>query len=158
MAGGISCSLSSSVVAFVDGPLVVAGAAVKQFTGAVYKAYVNIAEAETAFEYARQRGYTTTSPQRGLLLPVDQIPKSALQQDGTIDAARLTPCATDEEWYVVYKGVNPGLYPTYLECALNTCGVRLAVHQAYNTLADALVSFRAALRRPGEVQECRVPK
>ncbi|KAJ7060664.1 hypothetical protein C8F01DRAFT_1083660 [Mycena amicta] len=135
-----------------------AEAATAGFRLAVYQGYTNVSDAERAYNYAVERRYTSTQPQAsGLALPLAQIPASMVDENNDVDEARLVPRAADDPWYIVYRGVNPGIYPTYLEVALNTNGVSLAGHDSRETLADAILAFHGAKLR-GDVQVRRQPK
>ncbi|KAJ7049307.1 hypothetical protein C8F01DRAFT_1093494 [Mycena amicta] len=133
-------------------------AATSGFRFAVFHGYPDIPSAERAYSYALAQGYTTTTAQeRGLALPLARIPASILGANNSIDEARLLGRSEDEPWYIVYQGVNPGVYPTYLEAALNTNGVRLAAHDSRETLAQAVSAFQEARLR-GEVHIRRETK
>ncbi|KAJ7061123.1 hypothetical protein C8F01DRAFT_1252765 [Mycena amicta] len=93
----------------------VAKAATTGFRLAIFQGYGDITAARRAYDYAVARGYTSTQSQdRGLALPLDLMPVSVVTAN-RVDEARLLPRTPDELWYIVYQGVNPGIYPTYLE-------------------------------------------
>ncbi|KAJ7061955.1 hypothetical protein C8F01DRAFT_1251785 [Mycena amicta] len=133
--------------------------ATRGFRFAVYQGYSVVADARRAYGYATAKGYTSTDPpQGGLPLPLAQIPASILDATNRIiDDSRLVPRTTDDPWYIVYQGVNPGIYPTYLEVALNTNGIPLSSHDSRPTLPEAIEAFRDAQSR-GIVLERRDPK
>ncbi|KAJ7865253.1 hypothetical protein B0H13DRAFT_1898646 [Mycena leptocephala] len=56
----------------------------------------------------------------------------------------------DDPWYVVYCGINPGVFATSVECALNVLGIRASVHKSFSTYAEAREDFDRA-REAGEV-------
>ncbi|KAJ7050215.1 hypothetical protein C8F01DRAFT_1264297 [Mycena amicta] len=136
-----------------------AEAAVIGFRLAVFQGYANVVAAHHAFDYAVAHGYTSTTPQaRGLPLPLAEIPASIVDASHAIvDEARLLPRASDDRWYIVYQGVNPGVYATYLEAALNTNGIRLSSHDSRETLSAAIAAFQVAQDR-GDVQVRREAK
>ncbi|KAJ7066044.1 hypothetical protein C8F01DRAFT_1079734 [Mycena amicta] len=128
-----------------------AQAATSGFRLAIYHGYSDLTSARQAFDYAEAHHYMATRPQdRGLPLPLDQIPTSIVTAHG-VDEARLQPRAPDDLWYIVYQGVNPGIYPTYLEAALNTNGIRLTAHDSRETLSDAITAFEQAQLSGGVV-------
>lgn len=45
------------------------------------------------------------------------------------------------KYYVVFKGVKPGVYKTWEECESQVKGFKGAKHQSYNNMRDALVAF-----------------
>ncbi|KAJ7116753.1 hypothetical protein C8R46DRAFT_1239366 [Mycena filopes] len=47
-------------------------------------------------------------------------------------------------WHVVYAGITPGVYGSYLECALNTIGLSCASYQSASSLAEAEEYWRKA--------------
>ncbi|KAJ7061117.1 hypothetical protein C8F01DRAFT_1252757 [Mycena amicta] len=129
----------------------VAKAATTGFRLAIFQGYGDITAARRAYDYAVARGYTSTQSQdRGLALPLDLMPVSVVTAN-RVDEARLLPRTPDELWYIVYQGVNPGIYPTYLEAALNTNGIRLAAHDSRRTLPEAISAFQQAVRLGGVV-------
>lgn len=45
--------------------------------------------------------------------------------------------AKKEKFYVVWKGVNPGIYTTWTDCQLQTKGVEGALYKSFNTREEA---------------------
>ncbi|KAJ7202753.1 hypothetical protein GGX14DRAFT_399134 [Mycena pura] len=48
-------------------------------------------------------------------------------------------------WYVCFKGVNPGVFSTWIECALNIHGVKNATHQSFERYDIARREYETAL-------------
>ncbi|KAJ7722529.1 hypothetical protein B0H16DRAFT_1270321, partial [Mycena metata] len=51
-----------------------------------------------------------------------------------------------DRWYVVCRGVAPGVYRSHLECSLNVTGVKGSLHNSHDTRDEAENAFNAALR------------
>ncbi|KAG1766987.1 hypothetical protein EDD22DRAFT_877080 [Suillus occidentalis] len=59
--------------------------------------------------------------------------------------------------YVVVVGLNPGIYPNWIECHGQIDNVPRAVHQSFETYEEALAVWQGALQR-GEVKAVRPNK
>ncbi|KAJ7661889.1 hypothetical protein DFH06DRAFT_1325215 [Mycena polygramma] len=46
-------------------------------------------------------------------------------------------CTSEARWHVVYAGITPGVYASYLECALNTIGMSGASYDSAESREDA---------------------
>ncbi|KAJ7602638.1 hypothetical protein DFH06DRAFT_1351158 [Mycena polygramma] len=53
----------------------------------------------------------------------------------------------DDRWYIVYQGINPGVFGTSVECALNVLGIRDAVHNSADSYLAAKNKFRGAMEK-----------
>ncbi|KAJ7836215.1 hypothetical protein B0H13DRAFT_1913219 [Mycena leptocephala] len=53
----------------------------------------------------------------------------------------------DDYWFVVYKGICPGVYRSHLECQLNTLGVSGAVHESVKGKTAALRKYTVAVQQ-----------
>ncbi|KAJ7810045.1 hypothetical protein B0H13DRAFT_1927548 [Mycena leptocephala] len=117
---------------------------IRRVRGALHQGYDSLAEAHAAYKYARERSWTraldsrpsspTTAPDAIPVLPVP-----ALRSDSEILAPnplRGAP-SRNQRWYVVYAGIAPGIYGSFLECALNTSGLSNQAHESVETLAEA---------------------
>ncbi|KAJ7911939.1 hypothetical protein B0H13DRAFT_2327794 [Mycena leptocephala] len=67
---------------------------------------------------------------------------------------RSLPSTPNDPYYVVYAGVNPGVFSTSIECALNVLGIRSSIHESVATYQEARDKFRRAQGR-NEVSKCR---
>ncbi|KAJ6450234.1 hypothetical protein C8R47DRAFT_1230346 [Mycena vitilis] len=118
-------------------------------SGAIQQGYSGPEEALAAYEYARIRGWTRvafpSSP------PIVAMPPRLL--------TRLpTPISPDDEanplhdprngglWYIVYAGIEPGVYQSYLECALNTLSIPGSRHDSCSDRDTAFRDFETAVR------------
>ncbi|KAJ7027626.1 hypothetical protein C8F04DRAFT_1266869 [Mycena alexandri] len=96
----------------------------------LFQGYPTLAQAQAAFDYAAHRAWChSKSPHPSLDSP------SPLHPDNT---------NSDGRWYVVYSGVTPGVYSSYLECALNTLGLSGAVHDSFGEKSLAVAAFEDA--------------
>ncbi|KAJ7130584.1 hypothetical protein C8R44DRAFT_872372 [Mycena epipterygia] len=89
--------------------------------GAIFQSYLTPTDARAAFEYAQTRTWT------GVTSGHSAVPSAR------VAVARMPVPVSDEShtsplhcgaWYIVYKGLLPGVYQSSLECALNTTGIR----------------------------------
>jgi hypothetical protein len=78
---------------------------------ALHQGYPSREDATRAFEFARRKGWTcaslawVTGPVSG-----GDAPQPVVQEDGA--AVLLSGCQIGDPWYVVYAGINPGVFPT----------------------------------------------
>ncbi|KAK7007689.1 hypothetical protein R3P38DRAFT_2792515 [Favolaschia claudopus] len=113
-------------------------------SGAIFRGYRTLDEAEAAYEYALDQGWVgdaTTEPQ--------SIPSPRpLHLGRTFDINPLHGSDPgDDRWFVVYRGILPGVYRSHLECQLNTLCVSGAVHESVVTKSEALVKYAEAVQR-----------
>ncbi|KAJ7666204.1 hypothetical protein DFH06DRAFT_1127332 [Mycena polygramma] len=112
--------------------------------GAIYRSYTTVEAAHAAYTYAWARSWVrSTNDPLGAGIPHLPAPVP--------DASKHNPLHAPEDdgkWYIVYWGINPGVYGSHLECQLNTIGVRGALHESIDgELSIALTKYRAAVRR-----------
>lgn len=50
--------------------------------------------------------------------------------------------ANKRKWYVVWNGVNPGIYENWAECKAQIVGVPNAKYKSFETMAEAQKAFR----------------
>ncbi|KAJ7060265.1 hypothetical protein C8F01DRAFT_1253596 [Mycena amicta] len=118
--------------------------------GVFHKNWPREIDANTAFENAQRHGYTSNQAQPAgqWAVALDQMPLPVPHDDPEIvGEERLLGRFDEEPWYVVFKGANPGFFPTYIEAALNTSGISSNGHLSKPTFVDALITFRTAQRR-----------
>ncbi|KAJ7431200.1 hypothetical protein B0H11DRAFT_2262223 [Mycena galericulata] len=117
--------------------------------GNIHQGYSSLERAQAAFEYARQRSWTRVVPAAGrpMLPPPAAIPKLPTPIDfvEAPNALHDGDSLRDGLWYVVYSGINPGVYQSSLECMLNTVGLPDAVHDSWRSQEAAVNSFQQAL-------------
>ncbi|KAJ7716211.1 hypothetical protein B0H16DRAFT_1476912 [Mycena metata] len=97
---------------------------------AIYSGYRSKAAAEAALQYARGRGWTADSIST-LPAALSSSPATALE-DNALNAGSIS-----DLWYAVCCGIVPGVYRSYLECTLNTSGVRGNLEEAEAAFAQA---------------------
>ncbi|KAJ7607448.1 hypothetical protein DFH06DRAFT_1347484 [Mycena polygramma] len=114
---------------------------IRRVCGAIYQGYPNLPRASAAFEYARERSWTgfrdsrPPSPNDTAEIPVLPIP--SLPDNAELNAPNPLGGTTNGKWYIVYAGISPGIYRSYLECALNTTSISCASYDAVDTLSEA---------------------
>ncbi|KAJ7615077.1 hypothetical protein DFH06DRAFT_1343930 [Mycena polygramma] len=119
---------------------------------ALQQGYSRQEDAEAVFEFADNNGWTCRGT-RWSTIPIspDQAPLPLPDSASLPPAHGLSSFRRDDDlWYVVYQGVNPGVFSTSLECSLNTLGVACASHDSAPSYDEARRNFRRALGR-GEV-------
>ncbi|KAJ6503460.1 hypothetical protein C8R47DRAFT_1210705 [Mycena vitilis] len=117
--------------------------------GAIYQGYHSDSAASSAYEYARVRlwtGVCSTSPNAPLPWAHLRSRQLPVPFTGTDSETNTLHCG---KWYVVYKGLSPGVYQSFLECGINTVGIRGSAHDAADSLDAATISFLKA-RDAGE--------
>ncbi|KAJ7432250.1 hypothetical protein B0H11DRAFT_2260906 [Mycena galericulata] len=118
------------------------------FRFALQQGYKSFATAEAAFQHALEKGWTSSaSDWAALPISISSAPLPIANDAASLEIANREP---DDPWYVVYAGVNPGIFPNNLECALNVLGIRGSRHESVRTLAEAQAKFARATDR-GEV-------
>ena len=75
--------------------------------------FATITQAIRAFEYAQENSWTsTTSSNTGLSVDLNLVPKPLTTDDPSVVGDRLRPREPEDWWYIVYVGINPGVFPT----------------------------------------------
>ncbi|KAJ7055152.1 hypothetical protein C8F01DRAFT_1259172 [Mycena amicta] len=99
----------------------------------------SVAEAQALVDFASAKGWTSAS-QGVRSRPVSRrlIPGPCTS---VTDLEGRPPRKEHDPWYICYVGVNPGVYSSYLECALNTLGVSGNVHDHRDTFDAAVDEF-----------------
>ncbi|KAJ7195284.1 hypothetical protein B0H12DRAFT_1245608 [Mycena haematopus] len=110
---------------------------------ALHQGYPSREQAERAYEYAHSKGWTCDS----LAWTAGPVPSAAAplpfgQNSGR--RAALEESCEDNSWYVVYAGINPGVFATSLECALNVLGIKNSLHEKVVGLGEARTKFLRA--------------
>ncbi|KAJ7440410.1 hypothetical protein B0H11DRAFT_2253030 [Mycena galericulata] len=120
-----------------------AGAQVTGVSGALHQGYPTVEAAKAAFEYALTRGWTgrRPSPTGFVTAPVPSLPIPVSPPVSTSNPLHTE----DTQWYVVYAGITPGVYCSYLECALNTVCVSGATYESAGSRAEAERYWATAL-------------
>ncbi|KAJ7601991.1 hypothetical protein DFH06DRAFT_1351807 [Mycena polygramma] len=126
---------------------------VERVPGCLHQSYPSKDASDAAFEYARARSWTRVCTSRHLsspqvpppAIPVLPQPADFLDTPNPLHTGSDGPAAPGHRWYVVYRGVCPGVYQSSLECGLNTSCVPGAVHDSWTTKEKAIEKFQIGL-------------
>ncbi|KAJ6452137.1 hypothetical protein C8R47DRAFT_1169392 [Mycena vitilis] len=111
-------------------------------SGAIHRGYRSDQEAEDAFAYAEARGWTRVSP--GPVAAIHTLP-TPLQATDSDAPNPLNGCEElDNTWFVVFRGITPGVYRSLLEALLNTVGIPNATYQTVEGRDNAFRTFAKA--------------
>ncbi|KAJ7693959.1 hypothetical protein B0H17DRAFT_1132328 [Mycena rosella] len=94
----------------------------------IFRGYSTTADARAALAYAEARRWTRVCG-TPMNLPIISLPQPV---------APSSPCSNplngpetlDSQWYIVYRGISPGVYCSHLECQLNMLGIRGSLHES----------------------------
>ncbi|KAJ7169409.1 hypothetical protein C8R46DRAFT_1217110 [Mycena filopes] len=112
---------------------------VKQVHGAIHQGYASRAEADAAFVYAVERDWVMVRPRttHTAVTPAVTLPTPTPSDDPQPNPLHGAT-ASAPHWHVVYAGIAPGIYASYLECALNTLGLSSASYEAARSREEAV--------------------
>ncbi|KAJ7836826.1 hypothetical protein B0H13DRAFT_1912885 [Mycena leptocephala] len=116
---------------------------VKNVRNCIFCGYNSVDEAHAAFQYAQARSWTRIV-NAAVVSPIPSLP----QPLGTSENAHNPLNGSevlDDRWFIVYRGIHPGVYRSHLECQLNTLGVPGSLHQSVAGKANALAMYAAAV-------------
>ncbi|KAJ7430147.1 hypothetical protein B0H11DRAFT_2247749 [Mycena galericulata] len=118
-----------------------AAAAVRGVKGSIFRGYATVPDAHAAYAYARARGWT-----RSLNGPVEPSMAALPSPSQPLDS--VNPLhgtdALNETWYIVYRGIRPGVYHSFLEVMLNTSGLSNTLYDSVTGRAEAFALFAQA--------------
>ncbi|KAJ7040101.1 hypothetical protein C8F04DRAFT_1178205 [Mycena alexandri] len=149
--------------------------AVSGFRFGIHQGYPTHERADAAFALAQANGWTycgdawTATP-----VASSHAPLPVTNEEGRRESDALLLRDPADPWYIVYAGVNPGVFPTLcvvaspvskftrstnglyfsVACALNVLGICGSAHQKAPSFAVARTRFEDARER-GEVRVCR---
>ncbi|KAJ7176158.1 hypothetical protein C8R43DRAFT_1118685 [Mycena crocata] len=112
----------------------------------IFRGYRTVIEAQAAFEYARERHWVRVAGDP-ITMGIPALPQPSLSETNPLNGTETV----DGLWYIVYRGIFPGVYRSHLECQLNTLGVRGALHESVVGPELALHKYTQANLRPSEV-------
>ncbi|KAJ7604346.1 hypothetical protein DFH06DRAFT_1349478 [Mycena polygramma] len=127
---------------------------VKGVKGSLYQGYQTPELATAAYEYARERGWTHVLPCpriRFTTAPILRLPTPVGALDDTPNPLHNATSTQAGIWYVVFRGICPGVYQSSLECSLNTVGLSRATYLSFASKDLALAHFQDAVAN-GEVE------
>ncbi|KAJ7704199.1 hypothetical protein B0H16DRAFT_1482688 [Mycena metata] len=110
----------------------------------IFRGYPTVSEAQAAFEYANSRGWIRFAD-RPVTSGIARLPQPINIQD-TLNALN-NDTDFDGRWYIVYRGITPGVYRSHLESQLNTVGVQGALHESVEGLSAAIEKYTNATSR-----------
>ncbi|KAJ7664351.1 hypothetical protein DFH06DRAFT_1127796 [Mycena polygramma] len=102
---------------------------------AIHCGFPNFEAATAAIDYARARGWTGDST---VTAPSTPLPLPSSYEENPLN------CGPQDLWYAVCRGVAPGVYRSYLECALNTVGVPGNLCRSFETKEEAETAYTSA--------------
>ncbi|KAJ7922181.1 hypothetical protein B0H13DRAFT_2317790 [Mycena leptocephala] len=110
--------------------------------GVLFQGYKTLEDAEAAYNYAAAKSWTgvcstTSTPTPSSRLLRHQMP-TPIDDEVTISPLHYGT------WYTVYKGVEPGVYQSFLECGLHTAGLSGSTYDSADDEATARARFVAA--------------
>ncbi|KAJ7036227.1 hypothetical protein C8F04DRAFT_1181507 [Mycena alexandri] len=105
---------------------------IKDARGALYQGYPTLQAARAAYEYATSKMWTGVCSGTSAA-PCTRILPSQLPTPLTV-AGSTNPLHCGK-WYIVYKGIKPGVYQSMVECGLHTSGIK---GSTYDSDADCL--------------------
>ncbi|KAJ7165385.1 hypothetical protein C8R46DRAFT_1220515 [Mycena filopes] len=109
--------------------------------GSIFRGYRTLDDASAAYAYALEKGWTRVC---GLAMSTTTTPTSLTNPLPTpLPLATRPPApagtnplhgseSLDDTWYVVYRGILPGVYRSILEASLNTVGVSGALFEGFS--------------------------
>ncbi|KAJ7484894.1 hypothetical protein B0H11DRAFT_2231559 [Mycena galericulata] len=112
-------------------------------SSAIHRGYPSRRQAEAAYSYARARGWTRSTDPSVISRPISHLPTPSPDNEGPNPLHDTEDL--DGTWYVVYRGIQPGVYHSILEASLNTSGVPNSLHQSFKGREAALRAFRLAV-------------
>ncbi|KAJ7439803.1 hypothetical protein B0H11DRAFT_2253489 [Mycena galericulata] len=128
-------------------------AAVKGFSGAIFRGYQTVPAAHAAYAYARARGWTRSSNSPpGRTMEALPSPSQPLDQPNPLHDGDVL----GDTWYIVYRGIQPGVYHSVLEAQLNTVGLSSTLYDSVMGREEAFALFAQA-RDDGLVRVTAAP-
>ncbi|KAJ7656856.1 hypothetical protein DFH06DRAFT_1328403 [Mycena polygramma] len=102
---------------------------------AIHCGFPSMDTAHAALAYARSKGWTG-----------DSSPPAASTSPSTTYTENPLNVGSDGLWYVVCRGVQPGIYRSHLECSLNVTGVKGNLFSAFDTFEEAESAFAGVVK------------
>ncbi|KAL1658564.1 hypothetical protein GGF50DRAFT_120745 [Schizophyllum commune] len=117
-----------------------------------YKSFSSFSAAQRAFSAAAERGLVSTAAERAAdirrvverqCMDLADLPLCLAFVDDPTSKAMVEG---SHRFYVVYSGLQPGVYLTYHECTYLTSGYKGARHRSFVTEEEAVESMKEELR------------
>ncbi|KAJ7848683.1 hypothetical protein B0H13DRAFT_2361769 [Mycena leptocephala] len=126
---------------------------VQGISGNIYQGYPSFDAATAAFEYARERSWTRVCPRHRsspsaaaptpVAIPYLPAPMDSLDTPNPLHGPENA--GQKRSYHIVYCGITPGVYQSYLECVLNTLSIRGAVFDSCGSKQLAVQRFEDAV-------------
>ncbi|KAJ7808839.1 hypothetical protein B0H13DRAFT_2385583 [Mycena leptocephala] len=106
---------------------------------AIHAGFPSVQAAQAVLDYARTKGWTAdSSPHTATAANTSASPSLG---DNPLNMGK-----TNKAWYIVCRGVVPGVYRSYLECSLNASGIKGNLMAKFATRNEAEAAFAATLK------------
>ncbi|KAJ6518337.1 hypothetical protein C8R47DRAFT_1205393 [Mycena vitilis] len=102
---------------------------------AIHSGFPSTDAAHAALAFARGKGWTG-----------DSSPPAAPTTPSTTYIENPLNVGVDGLWYVVCRGVQPGIYRSHLECSLNITGVKGNLFSSFDTFQEAESAFAGVVK------------
>ncbi|KAJ6462541.1 hypothetical protein C8R45DRAFT_1220536 [Mycena sanguinolenta] len=119
---------------------------VSRVPNSIFRGYRTLREASAAYAYAQERGWTRLSQTSAAPIPALPQPLDSGSTDTSINPLHGNE-TLDDRWFIVYRGITPGVYRSHLECQLNTLGLPNALHESIVGKPQALAKYADAVTR-----------
>ncbi|KAJ7722083.1 hypothetical protein B0H16DRAFT_1737894 [Mycena metata] len=106
----------------------------------IFRGYGTVAEANAAYQYAAQHQWLRLAHSR-VVAPLGPLPDPT---DPSLPNPLHIAESLDNKWYIVYRGITPGVYGSHLECQLNTVGVKGNVYESVIGRSAAVSKYQQA--------------
>ncbi|KAJ7165266.1 hypothetical protein C8R46DRAFT_1220401 [Mycena filopes] len=117
---------------------------VNRVKNTIFRGYSTVNAAQAAYAYAHAMHWTRIC---GSALPASPAPLPTLPSPTMADNLPNPLHGSeplDERWYVVYRGVLPGVYSSLLEALLNTVGIPNALYEGVEDREAAVLRYNRA--------------
>ncbi|KAJ7909219.1 hypothetical protein B0H13DRAFT_1877970 [Mycena leptocephala] len=115
---------------------------VQNVSGALFQGYRTLRDAQAAYEYAQTKSWTGVCSLTSTRTPSSRILRHKMPRP-VADEATPNPLHRGK-WYIVYKGVEPGVYLSSLECGLHTTGLSGSTYDSTDDESTARARFVTA--------------
>ncbi|KAJ7432731.1 hypothetical protein FB451DRAFT_1420337 [Mycena latifolia] len=115
---------------------------VNRVHNSIFRGYTSATDARAAFAYAEERSWTRVAGAPLGIIP--RLPQPVIfEPHNPLNGSENC----DARWYLVYRGIFPGIYRSHLECQLNTLGISGAVYESIEGLVAARRKYDEAVER-----------
>ncbi|KAJ7241257.1 hypothetical protein C8J57DRAFT_1526991 [Mycena rebaudengoi] len=114
-------------------------------SNSIHRSYRTLTEANAAFQYAQDRGWTRSCNSQSPAAAIRVLPIPMIESDSANPLHGDD--VLDNQWFVVYRGITPGVYQSLLEALLNTTGISASVYEGIEGRSEANLKFQGAVER-----------